>query len=148
MCGARFSSVCSTLPLLIKPRTIPPSAASLTLQEKEGYDYLSVVNLYAARSTNPKGLASFNDPIGPDNDNTIRTEVRQANLVIAAWGVLPTIPGLETRAKQVLALLTVGHDVFRLGEATKDGYPPHPLYLPKDPPLRLHAPQSTVETPL
>ena len=115
---------------------------------REGCDYLSVVNLYAARSTRPKALASFNDPIGPDNDSTIRTEVRQANLVIAAWGVLPTIPGARTRAEQVLAMLTVGQDVYRLGEPTKGGYPPHPLYLPKNTPLRLHATQSTVETPL
>jgi len=38
--------------------------------------------------------------------------------------------------------LTAAGDVYRLGSATKDGHPPHPLYLPKNDtrtPLELHA---------
>ena len=106
--------------------------------KREGYDHLSVVNLYGVRSTDPKALASFDDPIGPDNDNTIRTEVSQADLVVAAWGVPPPIPDADKRVRQVLALLTADQDVYRLGKPTKGGHPPHPLYLRKDTPLELH----------
>ena len=60
--------------------------------DREGYDYLSVVNLYAARSTNPRHLALFDDPIGPGNDSRIRAETARADFVVAAWGSPPSNP--------------------------------------------------------
>ena len=111
----------------------------VSFARRDGYGHLSVVNLYGARSTDPKALASFHDPIGPDNDNSIHKEAAQADLVVAAWGVPPPIPDTEKRARQVLAMLTADQDVYRLGKPTKDGHPPHPLYLRKDTPLQLHA---------
>ena len=44
----------------------------------------------------------------------------------------------------MLELLTAAGDVYRLGPATRDGHPPHPLYLPASEaatPLQLHAPR-------
>ena len=106
--------------------------------DREGYDYLSVVNLYAARSTNPRHLALFDDPIGPGNDSRIRAETARADLVVAAWGVPPRILGADTRGSDVLTILAAGHDVYRLGEPTKDGHPRHPMRLRNDTALELH----------
>ena len=108
--------------------------------DREGYDFLSVVNLYAARATNPRDLDSFDDPVGPDNDRTIRTEAAQAHLVVAAWGV-PRGPDAYARVGDALAVLAAGRDVFRLGDPTRGGHPRHPLYLRRDTPLVLHTPR-------
>ena len=37
-----------------------------------GFAAMSVVNLYALRSTDPRGLWDTSDPVGPDNDEAIR----------------------------------------------------------------------------
>jgi len=102
---------------------------------------LTMVNLYAARTTNPKGLKDFSDPVGAANDQVIAEAARGAHLIIAAWGKPPGKAG-EARARRVLELLTAAGDVYRLGPATKEGHPRHPLYLPESDlrtPLELHA---------
>ena len=108
--------------------------------DRDGYDFLSVVNLYAARATDPRDLGSFDDPVGPDNDRTICTEVARAHLVVAAWGV-PRGSDAYARACDVLAILAAERDVFRLGEPTRGGHPRHPLYLHSETPLVLHRPR-------
>ena len=105
---------------------------------REGFDHLSVVNLYAARSTDPRNLGSFDDPVGPDNDTHIRIEAVRAHLVVAAWGV-PQRRRWRARADDVLAILAAERDVYRLGDPTKDGHPRHPGRLPAGTPLQLHA---------
>lgn len=104
---------------------------------REGGTLLRVVNLYAARATYPDRLAEFQDPIGPDNDETIRLEALRADLIIAAWGVPPR--GLHpAREQTVLALLKNSADVYRLGPVTMAGHPRHPVRLSSGTPLMLH----------
>jgi hypothetical protein len=55
-----------------------------------GYPALHVINLYALRSTDPKGLWKVEDPVGPKNDAWLAmyakfTHEREYPLV-AAWG--------------------------------------------------------------
>ena len=99
---------------------------------------LAVVNLFAARATNPKKLPTFDNPVGPDNDITIRQQAAAADIIIAAWGVPPK-NALRGREQSVIEMLTSHADVYRLGESTAEGHPRHPLYLAGATPLVLHA---------
>ena len=99
---------------------------------------LAVVNLFAARATDPRTLPGFTDPIGPDNDAVIEQQATDADLIIAAWGVLPAKAPKE-RAQAILDMLTRHADVHRLGEPTAAGHPRHPLYLPANAARVLHA---------
>lgn len=89
-----------------------------------GYDSLWVANIFALRSTDPKGLQLHAHPVGPQNDAWILGMVRHADCVVAAWGDGGRLHG---RAAQVAALL--GRDARCLG-VTVLGEPRHPLYVP------------------
>lgn len=119
----------------------PTSRRVIGFARRERATRLTMVNLYAARTTDPKRLRHFDDPIGAANDETIADAARDADLIIAAWGKPPGKAG-KARARRVLELLTAAGDVYRLGPTTREGHPPHPLYLPKSStrtPLELHA---------
>lgn len=93
-----------------------------------GFGRMTVLNLYAIRSTDPRGIWSAADPIGPDNDHHLRVQGAIAELVVASWGAFPLASG---RAGTVAALL---HDLHQLHvlALSKHGHPRHPLYLRKD----------------
>lgn len=91
-----------------------------------GYDGLLMLNLFAFRSTKPEGLRGVADPIGPENDRTIRRVAELIAELIAAWGM----NDFGGRGDYVSALLVPDGKLKCLG-VTKDGYPRHPLYLPK-----------------
>lgn len=95
-----------------------------------GYDALSVVNVSAYRSTDPKALPV--DP-GPDNDRWLRQITRVAHstggVVVAAWGAIAPQHLVER------AWMVVDRPVLCLG-ATKGGSPKHPLYVPASTELR------------
>lgn len=88
-----------------------------------GYSTLSVLNLFAFRSTNPAGLLTVADPVGPKNDAAI-VAAKTADLVIAAWG--GKVP--YKRDEAVLKLLE-GKPLYCLCVGKK-GSPWHPLYVP------------------
>ena len=126
----------------------PTSRRVIGFARREHATRLTMVNVYAARTTDPKRLKDFDDPVGAANDRTIAEAARDADLIIAAWGRPPGKAG-EARAQRVLELLTAAGDVYRLGAATRDGHPPHPLYLPASEaatPLQLHAPRRASES--
>jgi hypothetical protein len=101
-----------------------------------GSSRLLVVNLFALRARNPKHLLDPGDPVGPRNDVAIMRAAAVADRVVVAWG---TKGALSDRAAHVMKLLAeVGTPVFRIGPATKDGHPAHPLYLPTDLQLESH----------
>lgn len=94
----------------------------------QGYAGLVVRNLFALRSTDPRGLAAHADPVGPDNDTHLARCVEDA-VTIVAWG---SSGGrlAAARAERVLAMLTdAGVEPMCLG-ATAGGAPRHPLYVP------------------
>lgn len=96
-----------------------------------GYSGLTVVNLYALRSTDPRGLWAADDPVGPANDRTIADEAFAAVTddapIIAAWGA----NARPERVAQVLAIPHLAPRLHCLG-VTKAGAPRHPLYLRGD----------------
>lgn len=95
-----------------------------------GFGRLVVVNLYALRSTDPKGLWRADDPIGPDNDDHLSeaawVAARDDAPIIAAWGA----NAKPDRVAEVLALPHMDR-LTALG-VTKAGAPRHPLYLRAD----------------
>ena len=89
-----------------------------------------MLNAFAYRSTNPRGLLTVDDPIGPLNTprNIEMWALSVSGLVpVAAWGNNLYKPQLKFREKQLREIPYL--DCFR---KTKDGYPEHPLYLPKE----------------
>lgn len=91
-----------------------------------GYGSLCMVNLFAFRATQPKDLRTAADPIGPENDATLRRVAKKAGIIIAAWGKHGSY---LDRDKAVLSLLPVMRYYLKLNN---DGSPAHPLYLRGD----------------
>ncbi|MDF2434881.1 MAG: hypothetical protein JWP44_4512 [Mucilaginibacter sp.] len=87
-----------------------------------------VVNLFAARSTDPALLGAMDDPIGPENDEYIRRVCREAavNTIVCAWGVHGA---LHSRGRDVHARIWQHKGYVSCLGVTKDGHPKHPLYL-------------------
>ena len=104
--------------------------------DRWGFGSLEIVNLFAFRSTDPKGLGLTTDPIGPMNDHAILRAAMRSKWLVFAYGALA--------AKHVGRVLRVSDSVkwaphnlsatVTIGERTKDGFPKHPLYLKADTP--------------
>lgn len=91
---------------------------------------LVVVNLFALRSTDPRGLREVADPVGPDNDAAILgTALEPGALVCCAWGAHPMTRG---RAGEVVEALRGAGVTLHALAWTKGGAPRHPLYLRGD----------------
>lgn len=91
-----------------------------------GYRTLSIRNLFAYRSTDPKGLLTVDDPVGMPRNNLELMAACTADRVIAAWG--SKVP--FDRVANVMEFLADA-DLHCLG-TTKDGSPRHPLYVRND----------------
>ena len=103
-----------------------------------GAERYVMVNLFAWRDTDPRGLLKVADPVGPSNNVAILAETMDAKHVVAAWGSHAFLRErlLSARVAEVCGMLAKhGVDLQCLGTA-KDGQPRHPLYLPADSVLR------------
>jgi len=90
---------------------------------------LRVVNLFALRATDPAELAlptSARAGANATNDAAIRAAVRDAHVVIAAWGVHGGRFDEHARVRGPSGPLA-GVPLRHLG-LTRDGFPRHPLY--------------------
>lgn len=122
--------------LMLNPSTASELGNDPTVERCErraramGFDGFEVVNIFALRSTDPKGLYGARDPVGVDNDRAIAEAMTAVDQMICAWG---NHGQLGNRAAAVRVLLGVAQGVAQgvahLG-LTKIGEPKHPLYLP------------------
>jgi Uncharacterized protein conserved in bacteria len=98
----------------------------------KGYDKVTLANLYAYRSPEPKDLVAMSKKwgidavIGPHNDAAITVAAQEADLIILAYG---TPPGsfkadYDRRISQVKTLLK-GKEIWHVGKCNIDGYPLH-----------------------
>lgn len=91
-----------------------------------GYGGVYVVNLYAFRSTDPKGLKATDDPIGPQNREHILTLIQnkdnKVDRVVYAWG------NGEKEPEWLREIVTEPYCIA----LSKKGIPKHPLYLKGD----------------
>ena len=125
--------------VMLNPSTADESKDDPTIRkcvgfaQRWGFGAVDVVNLFAWRSTSPRGLLVSSDPIGPDNDEALRAAMSDATRIIWAWGKhTPRVAALACRrAADGCLTRTRGTPVFTLGR-NADGSPPHPLMLPYD----------------
>lgn len=102
----------------------PTIRRCIAFAKQWGMQNLIMTNLFAFRSTDPKGLLSVEDPIGKENDKELLYWGQErADLILVAWGAHSTV---DKRAEEVLKLI---RGPFCLGY-TKKGHPRHPLYVP------------------
>jgi hypothetical protein len=101
-----------------------------------GWRRIIKVNKFAFRATDVRELRNARDPIGPENDAHLEQAMRDADIVIAAWGPLSKLPDrLRTRWRKVVAIADhVGKPLHCFGTA-QDGQPRHTLMLAYDTPL-------------
>lgn len=93
---------------------------------------MHMLNIFAYRDTDPKGMKKALDPIGQDNDNTLIEVCKRSVKIVCCWGNHGVY--LE-RSSHVRKLLTPFADkIYCLG-LNKNGEPKHPLYLSDATPL-------------
>lgn len=120
--------------LMLNPSTAdatkndPTIRRCIAFSKTWGFDGLTIVNAYAWRSTDPRGLRSSQcsaagGPVGPENDLAIAKACAGVT-VVCGWGrhLLP-----DRRA--ALGRLLRGVDLSALA-TNGDGSPSHPLRLP------------------
>ena len=86
-----------------------------------GYGGVWMVNLFAFRATSPVDMKAADDPVGPDNDQSLKSVCEAADLVVAAWG---NHGSFRNRSRQVRVML----DGLHCLKLNKSGEPAHPLY--------------------
>jgi hypothetical protein len=92
------------------------------------FNGITVVNLYALRSTEPAALWLHHDPVGPDNDSYLYEMAVTHCRVVCGWGA----NAKDDRVAAVVNLLRdAGAQLTCLG-ITKNGAPRHPLYVRGD----------------
>jgi hypothetical protein len=110
-----------------------------------GFPNLVKCNLYALRSTDPKGIVTSKvDPVGKDNDPTMGSWVPRVGRIVFAWGYSAKVgKRMLTRAWEVRLGLrsAIGALAFRGAQVPTCGHlgltegkehqPRHPLYLAK-----------------
>lgn len=105
----------------------PTTRMVMRQSRRDGYGGFVLVNLFAARATNPRELTLMPDPVGPGNDGWIQKAARSAEAVWVAWGSVGSdIPGFAQRVNAVTTLL--GERSLLCQGTTKHGHPRHPLY--------------------
>lgn len=90
-----------------------------------GYGGLFVGNIFAYRSTEPKGLFEADDAVGVDNNYHLEQMSEKCEIAVCAWGNSPIVNKMNTTHKPLKNVRIPLHYI----ELSKDGTPKHPLYL-------------------
>ena len=91
-----------------------------------GYGRVYVANLFAFRSTDPKGLRSARDPVGPENVEIVADLVSKASRTVYAWG------NGRAEPEWLRSLVRTPYCI----QTGKHGVPKHPLFMRKDSSLK------------
>lgn len=128
--GSKFAGF-----IMLNPSTADASIDDPTIRRCIGFakswgcDGIRVVNLFAIRATDPKGIRIGVGAVGPDNDLFILQEAARCQILVAAWGAHGTYQSRDR--KVVLGMRRAGFNLKALGWTAK-GHPRHPLYMPAD----------------
>lgn len=119
--------------VMLNPSTADGSSDDPTIRrvinfaKSWGYGGLYVANLFAFRSTDPKGLRSASDPVGPENTDFVRELVSKTDRVVYAWG------NGRVEPEWLRSLVRTPYCI----ETGKGGVPKHPLFMRKDSSLKV-----------
>lgn len=96
-----------------------------------GYGRLIVCNLFALRSTDPSRLYTHPDPVGPDNNFYLLAALREADLVVLAWG---NHGAFKSRGLDVLGLIEATNSYAKTSylKLNASGHPAHTRGLRND----------------
>ena len=97
------------------------SRVCINYARRWGFGSLIIANLFAFRSTDPKGIRNVSDPVGPENDKVLKKLSKNATLIVCAWS---DAGGYLQRDQTVLPWINQPHCLALL----KSGRPGHPLY--------------------
>lgn len=89
------------------------------------YGGFYIGNLFAFRATDPRDMKKFHHPIGPYNDDHLRSIAARCEIMVAAWGN----HGKHLKRDEAVCAIIPNLKCFRI---TGKGAPEHPLYLPMD----------------
>ena len=129
--GGTRATFCLLNPSTADEKVLDPTLTRcLGFARSWGCHAMEVVNIFALRSTDPKGLAKVEDPIGPGNDAAIRTAANRADLFVLGWG------NHGSRLNRAVLGLLGSRVELHCWDITKAGHPKHPLYLAASTPLR------------
>jgi hypothetical protein len=140
----RWGSGSTVCWVMLNPSTADETQLDPTLRRcadytrRWGHSAMTVVNLYAWRSTDPKMLKQVDDPVGPLNDPAIAKHAALADVVVLGWGRNAE----PSRAAAVFRFLETERPVCL--HYTAEGHPGHPLYLPKTRMPKLYEPGGVV----
>lgn len=102
----------------------------LTFAARWGHLGIVVGDLFALRSTDPKGLLDHRDPVGPENNDHLQRLAGACKAVVAAWGnstsALRLFQDRQTYVKELL------RSRMQCLGTNKDGTPKHPVRLAGD----------------
>lgn len=93
-----------------------------------GYGAVTIVNLFAYRSTNPRRLSKARDAVGPSNALYI-IAASAARDVIVAWGKPSPFVRRSGQIERVYDLLKERAKSIKCLATNADGSPKHPLYV-------------------
>lgn len=109
-------------------RLDPTSANCEALARRDGYAGVTMLNLWALRSTDPRELRDHPDPIGPGWAEAFDEAVRDVGLVVGAWGTAPFCAGTRIARRRIADVVdrldVFGLEVHCVGE-TAHGEPRH-----------------------
>lgn len=105
--------------------------------QRLGWGRIIKGNKFAFRATDVNELRYAADPIGPDNAKHLEQIMRDADIVVAAWGPLAKLPPrLRNQWTEVVLIAQrIGVRLQCFGTA-KDGQPRHTLMLSYTTPLQ------------
>ena len=109
----------------------PTVRRCINFARREGAGRFVMLNVYGYRSTDPLVIRKIADPNGSDNDYWLKSYVKEADVVVAAWG-----RNVTQRGEEVLKMIKGLNTIHCLG-TNLDGSPKHPLYLKLDTSLQL-----------
>lgn len=107
----------------------PTVSRCIRFAQQWGYGSMYMLNIFAWRDTDPRGMKAAKDPVGPGNHDEILTICGAVGTVVACWGVHGAFLQRGQSVANELLLNGVQLQCFGI---TKDGHPKHPLYLRAD----------------
>lgn len=118
--------------VLLNPSTADETESDPTLtrcidfSKRFGYGSLVIVNLFGYQTSEPSEMKQREDPVGPENDEHLRTVCEAVDTIIAGWG---NSGEHEERAITVAQMLEGKLHALAVNQT---GHPRHPLYVSKD----------------